>query len=71
MSDIIRVGISQNGVECPAALAHDKAIWSGMSWGAAEVPAAALKPGPVTVKVSTSEEKATGLRVEAYAVRYE
>ena len=47
MATVLRITAEQNGKPLPLEIQYDKLIWSGLSWGAAEIPADRMaKAGP-------------------------
>ncbi|HEY3266542.1 MAG TPA: hypothetical protein VGM37_06425 [Armatimonadota bacterium] len=71
LGELLQFTVAQQGRAIRADIRYDKAIWSGLSWAVAEVPAGALEPGePVSVRFETAEPRPVTLSFEAYAVRY-
>lgn len=65
---LLTITVRQNGQELPVQREYDKAIWSGLSWAAAEVGSNDLNDGDVVIHCATSEPDVQ-LDVEVYAVR--
>lgn len=71
MDKIIQIEASQNGEEVKVRLQYDKAIWSGLSWGVAEIKNKDLNPDqPLKITALSAEKQPVTLRGELYAVDY-
>lgn len=68
VSDVIHISATQNGHALPLRIEYDKVIWSGLSWGAAEI----VNPGaePIHVICSSAETTDLNLIAHVYAVTY-
>jgi hypothetical protein len=67
---ILRFEVRQAGRLLPITVFHDRSVWSGLSWGVAELSTAGLAPGePLTVHATSTEPTPVRLTLEAYAVR--
>lgn len=70
MSEVLRITVEQDGRSVPLRCAHDRTVWSGMSWGSAEVAVGELHPEmPVRVRCEADHDTNVGIRTEVYAVR--
>ncbi len=68
MDEMLRIEVIQNGKKIPLRIQYDKMIWSGLSWGAAELPGSNFNPRlPLDILCSSSENDPMKLRVELYA----
>jgi hypothetical protein len=71
VATVLKISVEQNGKAIPVLLAHDKVIWSGLSWGAGEVDRKDLAGhGAITVRCSSEEKAAVKLEGWLYAVMY-
>jgi hypothetical protein len=71
VATVLRIVVEQNGKPIPVELAHDKVIWSGLSWGAGEVRRKDFaNAGAITVRCSSEEKGALKLDGQLYAVTY-
>jgi len=71
VSEVIKIQVSQDGKVIPQHIEYDKMIWSGLSWGVAEIKHNAFDPGkPVQITCTTDEKDAAILKAEVYAVLY-
>ena len=71
LGKMLRIEVSQDEQPAPLKLNYDKAIWSGLSWGVAEVRGRDLKAGgPITVRCRSMENDELHLTAEVYAVSY-
>ena len=68
VSEVIRISATQNGREVPLQIEYDKVIWSGLSWGAAEIRNA--EPGPIHIRCSSADTTDLNLVAHVYAVTY-
>ena len=58
-----------DGASVPVRLKYDKALWSGLSWAAAEVDHKDLRAGvPLIIRCSSLENQLVELKVEVYSV---
>ena len=71
LGKLLTLRAEQDGRQVPIDVQYDKAIWSGLSWAAGEIPAERLKPGlPVTIRCETRERADVNLSGEVYHARY-
>jgi len=69
VSEVIIIKVSQDGKEIPLLIEYDKMIWSGLSWGAAEVKRGTFDTGkPLDIQCISKENKELKLRAKVYAV---
>ena len=69
LGSILQIQVFQEGQPVPTQITYDKAIWSGLSWGVAEVRSRHLKhSSPMTVRCVSLEERAVNLDVQLYVV---
>jgi hypothetical protein len=71
MNDLLTIRVRQAGKELPIYLEYDKMIWSGLSWGAAELRQGGFDPA-IRVEIYCASAEKDELRLEArvYAVGY-
>jgi len=71
MNELIQIRVLQAGVALPLRVEYDKMIWSGLSWGAAELKHGSFDPAtPVEIECSTAEKDELRLEARVYAVGY-
>lgn len=71
MGKVLTVSAMQDGRPVPVKVDYDRRIWSGLSWGVGEIPAAALTAGhPLTVRCASTEKDPVRLDCRLYEVRY-
>jgi hypothetical protein len=71
VNEVIKIQVTQDGREIPQHIEYDKMIWSGLSWGVAEIRQGTFDHNkPLTVQCSTSEKDAAKITGAAYAVTY-
>ncbi len=71
VSEVIRIKISQANKTLPQHIEYDKMIWSGLSWGVAEVQYTAIDPEKtIEVTCGTDEKDAAILKAQVYALSY-
>jgi hypothetical protein len=71
VSEVIKINVSQEGKDIPLHIEYDKMIWSGLSWGAAEIKNGTFDPSKgLTVKCSTEEKNDLKLVADVYEVEY-
>jgi hypothetical protein len=71
VSDVITIRATQNGKDLPLRIEYDKVIWSGLSWGAAEISRASFDPNiAVLFHCSSADTKDLTLVAHVYAVGY-
>jgi hypothetical protein len=71
VSEVIRIRATQNGKGLPLRIEYDKVIWSGLSWGAAEINRASFDPRlPIHIQCSSTETIDLNLVAHVYAVGY-
>jgi len=69
MGDVLRIQASQNGKPLRLDLNYNKVIWSGLSWGVAEIRS--FSPAePLLVRCSSSEKDPVKLEARIYRVTY-
>jgi hypothetical protein len=69
VSEVIRISVLQDGKEIPLYIEYDKMIWSGLSWGAAEVKRGTFDAGkPLIIQCSSAESFELKLVANVYAV---
>jgi hypothetical protein len=69
LSEIFRLKVSQNGNKIPFRQNYDKAVWSGLSWIAAEIEHEKILSGiPVKINYESDEPLQTKLRI--FAIRH-
>ncbi len=71
VSEVIRIKVTQDGKEIPTHIEYDKMIWSGLSWGVAEVKQGTFDhQKPLTIQCSSDEKDELKLTANVYAVGY-
>ena len=71
MNEFLKIEVTQNGKPVPMQIQYDKMIWSGLSWGAAEIKANDINPAlPLSIQCKTTETVSLELKAEVYAVKY-
>ncbi len=71
VSEVIKINVSQNGKEIPLLIEYDKMIWSGLSWGAAEIEKGSFEASMLLfIKCSTEEKDELKLIANVYEVSY-
>mgnify|MGYP006902063363 CR=1 FL=1 len=71
MNKLIQIEASQNGEEVPVILQYDKAIWSGLSWGVADIKNKDLHPDhSVKITALSAEKQPVTLKGELLTVDY-
>lgn len=71
VSEVIRINVSQDGKEIPTHIEYDKVIWSGLSWGAAELRQGDFDASkPLHIRCTTDEKDELKLTANIYAVGY-
>ena len=71
LGKILRIEATQGDQELPVRIQYDKAIWSGLSWAAGEIPASEMKPGiPVKIRCVSAQTHPVQIRVELFEVTY-
>jgi hypothetical protein len=71
MSELLVIRARQTGKELPLSIEYDKMIWSGLSWGAAELLQGNFDPSvPIDIECSSLEKDALRLEARVYAVVY-
>ncbi|MBA3685192.1 MAG: hypothetical protein H0W72_08130 [Planctomycetes bacterium] len=68
MGKMLTISATQGGKPVAIDVSYDKAIWSGLSWAAGEIPAERLRAGPVEVRMTSVERLPVDLTAEAYHV---
>jgi hypothetical protein len=68
---VLVISAEQAGKALPIEINYDKQVWSGLSWGAAEIKQKDFVSGqPVIIRCSSSEKKAVHLEGWLYEVAY-
>jgi hypothetical protein len=71
LGNILQIQVVQENQRVPVRINYDKAIWSGLSWGVAEVEGHRLKrDAPLTVICKSMEQRLVDLKVELFEVCY-
>jgi hypothetical protein len=71
IATVLKITVEQSGKALRIDIAHDKVIWSGLSWGAGEVRHKDFTTGsPITVRCSSEEKGFVKLEGHLYAVTY-
>ncbi len=71
VSEVIKIKATQDGKEIPLHIEYDKMIWSGLSWGAAEIKQGTFDAGkPLIIQCSSAEKDELKLTASVYAVDY-
>ncbi len=71
MDTIIKIFVTQKRKTVPMKIEYDKMIWSGLSWGAAELKSASFNPNlPLEIKCMSTEQETLTLKAEVYAINY-
>ena len=71
LNKLLKIEAWQNERSRPVVCKYDKAIWSGLSWGVAEVRHDDLEAGlPIAIRCASLEKQAVELQIECYAVTY-
>jgi len=71
VASVLKITAEQNGRPLPVEVGYDKLIWSGLSWGAGEVPADRMaKAGPITIRCVSEEKETLRLEAHVFAVAY-
>jgi hypothetical protein len=72
MNLLLQIRALQGGKELPLYVEYDQMIWSGLSWGAAELRHGSFDPAmPVEIECSTAEKDELKLEARVYAVGYD
>jgi len=71
MGKVLAIQAEQDGKVLPMDIQYDRPIWSGLSWGAAEIRGKDLTgSGPIHIRCSSAEGDARILEGRVYAVEY-
>jgi hypothetical protein len=71
MGTVLKIVAEQNGKPLPLDIPYDKLIWSGLSWGGAEIRNQHFSAHePITVRCSSEEKGPVKLGAHLYAVTY-
>lgn len=71
VNEVIKIKVTQDGKEIPQHIEYDKMIWSGLSWGVAEITRGTFHTNkPLVVQCSTSEKDAAKITGAVYTVAY-
>ena len=69
MNELIQIRVLQAGAALPLYIEYDKMIWSGLSWGAAELRHGTFDPAvPVVIECHSMEKDTLRLEARVYAV---
>jgi hypothetical protein len=72
MDKLIKLSVKQNDKEIETTKQYDKMIWSGLSWGAAELRRSSFDhTKPLLITCSTEEKDPLTLKANVYAVQYD
>jgi hypothetical protein len=72
MNELLVMRARQAGKELPLVVEYDKMIWSGLSWGAAELRQGSFDAAaPIEIECSSAEKDELRLEARVYAVAYE
>jgi hypothetical protein len=71
LAKIFLIRATQDGRSIPVHLNYDKAIWSGLSWGVAEIKQGEFDPGSdLVIRCTSLESQPVDLKIELYVVNY-
>ena len=71
MNKLLTIRCLQGDRELPLDIEYDKMIWSGLSWGAAELRLGGYDPtAPVTIECFSMEKEELRLEASVYKVEY-
>lgn len=71
MNELLVIRARQAGKESPLVIEYDKMIWSGLSWGAAELRQGSFDAAaPIEIECSSAEKDELRLEARVYAVAY-
>jgi hypothetical protein len=71
IATVLKITVAQNGKALPIEISYDKLVWSGLSWGAGEVPRKDFATnGPITIRCSSEEKGSVKLEAHLFAVTY-
>lgn len=71
MNELLVIRARQAGKELPLYIEYDKMIWSGLSWGAAELRQGSFDPAiPVEIECASAEKDELRLEARVYAVGF-
>jgi hypothetical protein len=70
LSEILVISVRQSGADLATRITHDRPVWSGLSWAAAEVGRADMTPNePVEIVCHSAETQPLELSAGVYGVR--
>lgn len=70
MNDFLKITAKQGNKNIPMTISYDKMIWSGLSWGAAEIEAKNLNAKqPITITCSAKDCESKYFKIELYNVK--
>lgn len=70
MDQVLRISVDQDGNSIAPRRTNNRTIWSGMSWGAAEIAAASIASGsPLRIRCEADHDKDVEVRAELYSLR--
>ncbi|HUI43681.1 MAG TPA: hypothetical protein VL523_17100 [Terriglobia bacterium] len=71
MGKVLKISAEQDGKMLPVEIDYDRLVWSGLSWGAGEIPHAEFASGrPITIRCSSAEKEQVVLTGRLYTVEY-
>jgi hypothetical protein len=72
MGKVLAIQTEQDGKVLPIDIQYDRQIWSGLSWGAAEIRGKDLnaRGGPIRIRCSSAEPDVRILEARVYTVEY-
>ena len=71
MAKVLKIVAEQDGKSLPMEINYDEQIWSGLSWGAAEIRHKEFTGGhPITIRCSSAEKEQMLLEGRAFNVEY-
>jgi hypothetical protein len=69
MNELIQIRATQAEAALPLSIEYDKMIWSGLSWGAAELRHGTYDPAvPVVIECHSTEKDPLRLEARVYGV---
>ena len=71
VNEVIQINAWQGDKSIPLYIEYDKIIWSGLSWGAAEIMKDSFNPAEsLSIKCSSTEQNELKLHADVYRVSY-
>ncbi len=72
MTEYLKISVTQDGKQIPLHIEYDKMIWSGLSWGAAELDVKDIDTSkPIEIKCLSVETGKLQLKADVYGLMYE